>query len=139
MENGIFTDSEVKPDRKMLSEALGSTYKLWHDFKHSIDKDFGKMAEEWKYFGKNTWWVLKTQLGAKNLFTLTPCKGYFRITFILNDREVAAIEKSELPKNIIYELSIAKKFVEGRGLQMEIKIQSDVKNALKIIAIKMKH
>ena len=138
MQSGIFTSSSTKPDRHMLTEALGGTYKYWREIKTNLEKDFGPSKEEWKFYGKNTWWVMKYIIKNKNLFYFTPCDKFFRISFILGDNAVTAVEHSDLPNEIITELKNAKKFVEGRGLHLNVKVQSDVRTVLKIAAIKMK-
>ncbi len=139
MQNGIFTNSDVKPDKRMLADALGTTFKYWKDIKSNLEKDFGTLTEEWKYYGKNTWWVMKLVSRTRNMFFFTPCDKFFRISFIFGDRAVTAVENSELPENIKSELKNAKKFVEGRGLHINVNVQSDVKIVLKLAAIKMKN
>ena len=139
MQSGIFTDSAVKPNRQMLTEVLGNTYKYWKEIKTNLEKDFGGSTEEWKFYGKNTWWVMKFYIKSRNLFFFTPCDKFFRISFIFGDKAVSDIEKSDLPKEIITELQNAKKFVEGRGLHINVKVQSDVRNVLKLATLKIKN
>lgn len=139
MESGIFTDNAVRPNKQMLIEALGNSFKYWKEIRKSLEKDFGEITEEWKFFGKNTWWVLKLLYRGRNLLFLTPCDRYFRATFILGDKEVSEIENSDLPKDIITQLKGVKKFIEGRGFHITIRMQSDVRVVLKIAVIKMKN
>ena len=73
----------------------------------------------------------------KEKFFFTVYEKYFRIGFTFGDKAVTAIEKSELPKSIIDELKNAKKYVEGRGLRIEVKKQSDVKIIVKLVGFKI--
>ena len=139
MQIGIFTNSAAKPNKQMLTEALGGTYRYWKEIKTNLEKDFGASTEEWKFYGKNTWWVMKFYIKNKNVFFFTPCEKSFRISFILGDKAVSAVEHSDLPNDLITELKNTNKFVEGRGLHITVKVQSDVKAVLKVAAIKMKN
>jgi len=139
MVTGIFTDSSIKPDKQMMIDALGNTFKYWKDIKKSLEKDFGDITEEWKFFGKNTWWVLKLIHKGKNLLFITPCDKFFRISFIFGDKEVLAIEHSDLPNEVKTELRNAKKFIEGRGYHFNVKTQGDARIALKLSAIKLRN
>lgn len=139
MQTGIFTDSSVRPNRQMITEALGNTFRYWKEIKTNLEKDFGELSEEWKFYGKNTWWIMKLIHRNKNIFFFTPCDKFFRISFIFGDKAVSAVESSDLPNEIINELKNAKKFVEGRGLHINVKLQSDAKIVMKLAAIKMKY
>ena len=59
------------------------------------------------------------------------------IAFIFGDKAVAAVQKSNLPKKLIRELTNAKRYAEGRGLRIEVKKKSDVKNIIALVAIKV--
>lgn len=139
MEKGAFTNKLALPDSRMISETLGDSLKFWETIKTSLENDLGQLVEEWKYYGKDSWWTMKLLYKKRNMFFFTPCRNYFRITFIFGDKAVAKIEKSDLPSSIIKEIRTAKKYVEGRGLTLEIKAQRDVKIVLSLAAIKIKN
>jgi hypothetical protein len=50
---------------------------------------------------------------------------------------VSAVEKSDLPKDIKNELKNARKYVEGRGIRIEVKSQKDVEHVKKLIDLKV--
>ncbi len=139
MAGSIFDDKFVKPTEKKLSEALGASFKYWEEIKSALEAEFGGLMEEWKYYGPKSGWILKLLHKKRNLFFLTPCKGYFRVAFVFGDKAVSAIERSDLPKDVIGEVRNAKKYAEGRGLRIEVKKSGDVENIKKLVAIKIRN
>jgi len=121
----------------MLSGALGQSYKYWEEIKNSLENQYGPLIEEWKYYSATSGWTLKLLLKKRNLFFFAPCEKYFRLAFIFGDKAVSAVEKSDLPLKMVQELKSAKRYVEGRGLRLEIKKKTDVKNIITLVAIKI--
>ncbi len=139
MDTSIFTDKSVRPDNKKLAEALGHKAGFWEAIKRHIEEKYGDVTEEWKFYGAKSGWVLKLLLKKRNLFFFTPLEGDFRLGFVFGDKAVSAIEKSDLPKDMINTLKNAKKYVEGRGLRVEVKSAADVENVKKLIDIKVRN
>lgn len=135
--SSIFIDKPVKPDNQMLAHALGKSYMLWEKIQTSLTNDYSELTEDWKFYGQKIGWTLKLLYKRRNLFFLTPYENYFQIAFVFGDKAVAVIEKSHLPVSIIDEIKNARKYVEGRGLRIVIKRQSDVKLVLKLTEIKI--
>lgn len=137
--SSILLDKSKKPNDRLLSEALGASDKYWKEIKVALEDQFGPLVEEWKYYGVNSGWTLKLLLKKRNLFFFAPCNKYFRIAFIFGDKAVSAIEKSDLPPKMVQELKNAKRYVEGRGLRIEVKKRAEVANIVKLVAIKLQH
>lgn len=135
----IFLDKSVKPTKAMLADALGQSYKYWDEIKNTLEGQHGKLTEEWKYYSSSSGWTLKLLLKKRNLFFFTPCAKYFRVAFVFGDKAVDAVEESNLPVAMIRELKNAKRYTEGRGLRIDVKKQGDVKNIVKLAAIKVEN
>jgi Protein of unknown function (DUF3788) len=133
----IFLNKSVKPNNEMLSVALGQSYKYWEEIKKTLANQYGTQTEEWKYYGANSGWTLKFLFKKRNLFFFAPCEKYFRIAFVFGDKAVRAVEDSDLPPKMIQELKNAKRYVEGRGLRLEIKKKADVKHVITLVGIKV--
>ena len=133
----IFLDKSVTPTNEMLSGALGQSYKYWEEIRNTLENQYGPLIEEWKYYSVSSGWTLKLLLKKRNLFFFTPYEKYFRLAFIFGDKAVSAVEKSDLPVKMVQELKSAKRYVEGRGLRLEIKKKTDVKNIITLVAIKI--
>jgi len=139
MESGVFTDKSIEPDNDRLLKVLAESGKFWEEIKQHIKEKHGNTTEEWKFYSAKYGWTLKTLLKKRNLFFFTPLDGYFRIGFVFGDKAVATVEQSNLPDDIKTELKNARKYVEGRGLWIEVKNQENVENVKKLINIKVKN
>lgn len=139
MAASIFDDKNKKPDDKMLKDVLGKTYKLWKEIKRHIKKEYGEVTEDWRFYNVRSGWLLKTLLKKRNLFFFVPVKDFFKLSFIFGDKAVDAVQKSDLTDNIKTALKNAKKYMEGRGLSVEVKSIEDLEIAKKLLEIKIKN
>jgi len=137
MAASIFEDKATMPDDEMLGKALGKSNRLWNEVKTHLSAEYGELIEEWKFYGQKSGWILKTLRKKRNLFFLIPLKSSFQISFVFGDKAVAAVEKSDLPKELITELKNARKYAEGRGLRIDIKKAADVEHVKKLVEIKV--
>ena len=119
----------------MLTHALGQSYKYCSN-KKCARNQYGTLTEEWKYYSASSGWTLESLLKA-DLFFFAPCEKDFRIAFIFGDKAVSAGEESNLPAQMVQELKSAKRYVEGRGLRLEIKRKGDVKHVIALAGIKI--
>ena len=55
---------------------------------------------------------------------------------MFGDKAVEEVESSPLPATLVKELKNAKRYVEGRGLRLEIRKKADIKNVVTLVAIK---
>jgi hypothetical protein len=133
----IFENKNEKPDKRTLKKALGPSYTYFETIKSQIEKTYGMMTEEWKYYSVSSGWTLKMLLKKRNLFFCTPCENYFRVSFVFGDKAVDAIAKSDLPSRIINELTTARRYMEGRGLRIEVKKKSDIPMIMKLVDFKL--
>jgi len=137
MSSSVFGEKSKPPDDRRLSEALGETFALWTEIRSSVSAEIGGLVTEWKYYGPKSGWIMKSLNKKRNLFFLTPCDGFFRLGFVFGDKAVAAIERSGLPKAMIDEVKNAKRYVEGRGLRVEVRMPADVAAVKTLVAIKI--
>ena len=137
MAASIFDDKAAKPTPQKLARALGKSNSLWKEIKKHLKAEYGELTEDWKYYGKNYGWTLKTLRKKRNLFFFVPVEGGFKVSFVFGDKAVAAAEQSDLPKDLIKTLKNARRYAEGRGLQIEVKAPADVENVKKLVEIKV--
>jgi len=137
MAGRIFDDKSQKPTDKMLKDTLGKTYKLWEEIKKHLKKEYGQTTEDWKFYNVKSGWLLKTYQKKRNLFFFIPLKDFFKLSFIFGDKAVLAVEESDLPQNIKTTLKKAKKYMEGRGLSIEVKSSKEVEIVKKLVEIKV--
>ena len=137
MSESIFDKKTIKPDTNDLNEVLGRTSEYWNVFRRHIEKNFGPLTEDWKFYNQKSGWTLKVLRKKRNLFFMIPVEDYFKITFVFGDKAVAVVGKSELPQEIINTLKDARKYIEGRSIQLNVKDLEDVKNIKKLVEIKV--
>ncbi|MHC4113281.1 MAG: DUF3788 family protein [Planctomycetota bacterium] len=133
----FFGDKDTKPTNQKLAKALGKSNSLWKEIKKNLKAEYGELIEEWKFYGQKSGWILKTLRKKRNLFFFIPLEGSFRISFVFGEKAVAVVEKSDLPKGLITNLKNARKYAEGRGLNIDVKRLADVEHISKLVEIKV--
>jgi hypothetical protein len=137
MSGSIFNDKTHKPDSGTLAKALGETAGFWEDIRVGLEEEHGELVEDWKFYGQKIGWTLKLLRKKRNLFFMTPQNGFFHIAFVFGDRAVAEVERSGLPESIKDALRTARKYAEGRGLQIDVTSADDIELVRKLARIKV--
>ena len=75
----------------------------------------------------------------RNIVYLGPCRGAFRMAFVLGDKAVAAARQSDLPQSMIKIINEAKRYPEGTAVRIEIKKAKDIETVTKLAGIKLAH
>ena len=138
MSASIFDKKSVEPDDRMLRQQLGKTKEYLDKISSFIKDQYGDLNLDWKFYGQKSGWILKMFNKKRNVLFVVPCSGYFRIAFTFGDKAVEEVIGSGLPDSIKQELLAAKKYSEGRTIQLEIKTSEQCENILSLIRIKMK-
>jgi len=133
----IYNEKSKKPDDDLLSNNLGTVFKYWQEIKIYTESLCGNTTEEWKYYGKNYGWQLKTLLKKRNLFFLIPYTAFFKIVFIFGDKAVDEIEQNAISDQINNDIINAKKYREGRGIAIEVKDGDYLPDIKMLLTIKM--
>lgn len=133
----IFDEKSKQPDDDLLSQKLGGVYPFWLEIKNFAEEICGGISEEWKYYGKNYGWQLKTLLKKRNLFFLIPYESFFKVVFIFGDRAVAKIEQSNISNEIKNDIRNAKKYMEGRGIAIDVRDGESLPNIKSLLQIKI--
>jgi hypothetical protein len=135
----VFDDKAKQPDDSDLAGALGDTKPLWDQLKSHVLETYPPITEDWKHYGKSSGWTMKLLRKKRNLFFSYPGEGMFTLVFVFGDKAVGVIEKSSLPIPLIEELKAARKYAEGRGLQVPVRTTEDLETAKQLIAIKVEN
>jgi hypothetical protein len=133
----MFDDKNTQPTDEMLSQALGATFDYWKQIIDYLKSEIDGVLEDWKFYGKKYGWQLKMLKKKRNLLFLIPSEGVFSVVFVFGDKAVAAVEQSDLPDTIKTELANAKKYMEGRGIKIEINSADEVEHVKKLVRIKV--
>ena len=133
-----FEDKTIEPQVKDLEVALGSTYTLFEKIVSFLVETYPDFRQEWKHYGKKMGWQLKLFKGKRNIMFIVPFDGHFIVYFSFGDKAVEQVMESDMPDWIKNELQNAKKYMEGRGIN--VLISQDTKNVddvIKLIEIKI--
>ena len=135
----VFADKAAPPTERALAENLGKTHELWDEIAAYVRNEHGSATPEWKFPGAKYGWSFRVKDAKRNLIYMTPDDGFFRVAFALGDKAVAAVEASSLPEPIKEQLRAATRYVEGRGLRLEVRGKRDVAAVKKLVDIKLAH
>jgi hypothetical protein len=137
MAASIYKEKLVEPDDKMLTFDLAETKNYLDRISYFIGSEYGDFKPEWKYYNNKSGWILKMFTKKRNVLFVVPCNKYFRVAFTFGDKATDMILNSGLPVQIKDDLLMAKKYAEGRTIQLEVKEESDLDNILEMIRIKL--
>ena len=137
MSASIYNEKDVEPNDKMLAYDLAEANDLFNKIKQFIENEFGNITPEWKFYNKKSGWILKIFNKKRNVLFIVPCNKFFRVVFTFGEKATNLIYNSELPVFIKEKLFNAKKYKEGRTIQLEVKDEDDLNNILLIIRIKL--
>lgn len=129
-------DGSRTPDDVLLRSMLGKTMGFWEGLRSRLAEAYPSVREEWKFYGRKYGWSMKMLLGKRNLFFFAPQNGWFQIGFVFGEKAVGAVEKSGIPDRMKKELRESKKYMEGRGLRVDVRSPEDVDAVVTLADIK---
>ena len=139
MAENALKEKEQKPNDGLVAEKLGAAFSYWGEIRAYAADVCGATTEEWKYYGVKYGWQLKTLLKKRNLFFLIPCESCFRVVFVFGDRAVGAIEESNIAESLKEEIRSAKKYLEGRGIAIDVEDGTHIPDIKTLMEIKIKN
>lgn len=139
MSASIFDLKLIEPNDEMLAVELGKTKGYLDKIGMFIKETYGDLTLEWKFYSQKSGWILKMFNKKRNVLFIIPCKGYFRVTFTFGDKAVVEVLSSGLPEFIKHEVFTARKYSEGRTIQLEVKTDKQFENIINLIQIKLKN
>ncbi|MBN1117441.1 MAG: DUF3788 domain-containing protein [Bacteroidales bacterium] len=133
-----FDKKELQPAEKNLELVLGNSYEVLRELSEYLKTNYHEPIPEWKFYSPKYGWTLKMLLKKRNLFFLSPRENAFSITFVFGDKALNAINESDLPADIKESLNNARKYAEGRGINLIIDDNSKTEILKQLIQIKIK-
>ena len=137
MAASLYDDKLIVPNDKMLVYDLAESKDYFDGICNFIKSEYGNLKPEWKFYNKKSGWILKLFNFKRNVLFIVPCDKYFRTAFTFGDKAADLVFNCELPEMIKKDLFEAKKYAEGRTIQIDVKNKSDFENILKLIQIKL--
>jgi hypothetical protein len=120
-----------------LASTLGRSSALWEGLREHLASEFKPLAEKWSFPGQKWGWSLQLKQKKRTILYMTPCMRHFLVGFTLGERAVHAAHESDLPDSVLSTIDGARKYVEGRGVRIEVKTKKDLDSVKKLAAVKM--
>ena len=132
-----FIDHAAKPTPEELTAALGPSATIWNKLVGRLAEEYGLTIQEWNSYSLKAGWSMRLKLKKRNILYMAPCRGCFRVAFVLGDKAVQAARQIKLPQSILKGIDEAPRYPEGTGVRLLVKRMSDLAAIQKLAAIKL--
>jgi len=126
-----------KPTEEELAAALGPAKAVWDRFMAGLAEENGVDVQEWSSYSRKTGWSLRLKRKKRTIAWLAPCRGCFRVAFILGNKAMKAARECGLPPRVMKILEEAPKYPEGTGVRIAVKGAKDIAVLKKLAEIKL--
>jgi hypothetical protein len=137
MDTSIFLDKIPIPDASMLTVALGKSFPFWNSLHDIVFQKYPGAIEEWNYTGAKYGWSYRIKDKKRAILYLLPRKDYFKVAFVFGQKATDQILDSNVSDFIKNELKEARVYAEGRGIRIDIKDASMIKDIEFLIEVKL--
>jgi hypothetical protein len=137
MDISVFTDNEITPTEASLMEALGENYQLWKIISEYVHIKYPGAVDQWSHSGKKYGWNFRIKDKKRAIVYLLPREGYFKTAFVFGEKATEVVMQSNVSNEIKGELSLARPYVEGRGIRIDVKNEAIVEDIRQLIDIKI--
>jgi len=127
------------PTANELTAALGAARVHWDQLLARLAAELNLVVQEWNSYSPKAGWALRIKMKKRNIVYLAPCRGAFRVTFILGDRAVQAARQSTLPRAVIQRVGEGKRYPEGTAVRFDLTTGKDIPAIIKLAAIKLQY
>lgn len=137
MEISFFPDKNLKPGTPELQKALGTLYTFWEEIRLFVLKKYPAGKEEWNFPGAKYGWSFRIKDKKRAILYFLPRDGFFKVAFVFGEKALTQILESTISEEIKTGLQNAKKYAEGRGIQIEVRNRDGLADIQKLIEIKL--
>ncbi len=137
MEANAFIGKAKKPTEEEVAAALGPAKMVWDNFIAGLAEENGVDVQEWSSYSPKAGWSLRLKRKKRTIVWLAPCRGCFRVAFILGDKAMKAARECQFPKGVVKILEEAPKYSEGTGVRIAVKGAKDIAVLKKLAEIKL--
>ena len=133
MSPNAFIGRTKPPTDEELSTELGAARALWDE----LLTELALPIQEWNSYSPKAGWSLKLKLKKRTIVYLAPCRGSFRVAFVLGDKAIEAARQLKLPKAVLKIIDEAPRYPEGTGVRLEIAARKDLAAVKKLAGVKL--
>lgn len=133
----IFANKDEIPTTDDLKKALGDTFEIWKTLEEFTKASYPNATAVWNFSGEKFGWSFRIKDHKRVLLYLLPRDQFFKTAFVFGQKAVNQILESDISEAIKAELLSAKVYAEGRGIRIEVKNASIIKDIQQLIVIKV--
>lgn len=111
---------------------------MWKQIHEFILEKYPDGLAEWNYRGKKYGWSYRIKDKKRAIIYFLPREKYFKVAFVFGQKATDIVLASNISTDIKTELGQATKYVEGRGIGIEIKNDTILPDIKQLIEIKLK-
>lgn len=137
MDISIFTDKTRIPINDDLTEPLGETFPLWLSLSKYVYEKYPTATEGWNYPGKKYGWSFRIKDKKRAIMYFLPREEYFMVAFVFGGKAMEEILSSDVSEDIKTMLKNARVYAEGRGIQIDVKDDTNIPDIKKLVEIKL--
>jgi hypothetical protein len=127
------------PTADELTAALGPARAHWDQLLARLAAELNLVVAEWNSSSPKYGWALRLKMKKRNIVYLGPCRGSFRVAFVLGDRAVEAARHSTLPRKVVKLIEEGKRYPEGTAVRIEAIGAKDIAAIVNLAAIKLQY
>jgi len=132
-----FSDKAIIPNDGMVSGILGDAAAIWTELRSHVEDTYPNVVGEWKHYGKAAGWTYKLLSKKRNLLFAVPMYSCFKVRFCLGEKGCACVEADgELSEDIKEAFRAATKYVEGRGIDIDVTRREQLETIKRLLKIK---
>jgi len=102
-----------------------------------ISERLNPLSVDWGYSGKKWGWTLRLKQKKRTILYMTPRGDHFVAGFALGQKAVDAAHASDISQSRLDMIDGSQKYAEGRAVRIDVRVADDVRDVIKIAAIKM--
>jgi hypothetical protein len=134
--NAFIGKTEAPKDADVAG-ALGTTKVLWDELTSGMAAQCGVTIQEWNSYSVKAGWALRLKKGKRTILWMSPCAGYFQVTYILGGKAMKAVRDSGPSARLLRIIDQAVKYPEGWGIRLPIKGAKDLPVIYQLAAFKL--
>ncbi|MEX1241634.1 MAG: DUF3788 domain-containing protein [Cyclobacteriaceae bacterium] len=138
-DSSVFTDKSAEPTEKDLDKALGKTASLWKQITTYVHTQYPNAVEQWNFPGNKYGWNFRIKDRKRAIVYLLPRNNFFKVAFVFGQKATDIILNSEVTDHIKNELKTTRVYAEGRGIRIEVKNKTNLKDIQFLIDTKLQN
>jgi hypothetical protein len=129
-----FPDEKQRPGESDLPAAIGTAFGALEKVLSALRSAHPDVLPEWKYSPRSGWHLIYSRK-KRRIFYLIPSRGDYRLSMILGDKAIAALNTGPCAKKMPALLKNAKRYPEGTAFNFT---SSDMDVALALALLEAK-